>query len=285
MTTGSSVKQEYDAQAAIYNGYMDRPSGVIERQLFTAALGDCTGLTVLDLGGGTGLKAREAADAGAAAVDVVDLSPEMMRVGQEAERATGRHEKEILRWYEGDVTRANLVETLPGLRGPYDLVIVAWVFDHAHDRAELDAMWRNAVARLKPGTGRLLVVRNGDPRSPAVVGGRYGIRYADHVPIPGGFRFRDQMLHWGGGESGGGGGQQQQTQPDQFEVVADYETTALEVMYSGSHEMYDQFGLTDVRVQPYAETAVVQADPVFWAQFLENPCLAVVTARKKAEGK
>nr|AEM36075.1 putative methyltransferase [Epichloe festucae]AER26965.1 LolM [Epichloe festucae] len=274
MTVNSSVKQEYDAQAAIYDGYMDRPSGVIERQLFTAALGNCTGLTVLDLGGGTGLKAREAADAGASAVDVIDLSPEMMRVGRDAEQAGPRRGKDILRWYEGDVTSADLVETLPGLRGPYDLVIVGWTFDHAHNRAQLEAMWHNAVVRLKPSTGRLLVVRNGDPRSPAVTGGRYGIRYAGHVPIPGGFRFRDQMIRWGGG------GQQQGTKPDQFEILADYETTALEVMYSGSHEMYHQFGLTDIRTQPYEETAAVRADPAFWAQFLENPCLAVVTARK-----
>jgi SAM-dependent methyltransferase len=230
---------------------------------------------VLDLGGGTGLKAREAADAGASAVDVVDLSPEMMRVGQEAEQAGPWRGKDILRWYEGDVTRADLVETLPGLRGPYDLVIVAWVFDHAHDRAQLEAMWHNAVVRLKPGTGRLIVVRNGDPRSPAVVGGRYGIRYADHVPIAGGFRFRDQMIRWGGGD----------TNPDQFQILADYETTALEVMYSGSHEMYHQFGLTDIRIQPYEETAVVRDDPAFWAQFLEKPCLAVVTARKMGKGK
>jgi SAM-dependent methyltransferase len=274
MTVTSIVKREYDAQADIYDGYMDRPSGLIERQLFTAALGDCTGLTVLDLGGGTGLKAREVADAGASVVDVIDLSPEMMRVGQEAEEAGHRRGKDIIKWYEGDVTRADLVETLPGLRGPYDLVIVAWVFDHAQTQEQLETMWHNAVVRLKPGTGRLLVIRNGDPRSPAVTGGRYGIRYADHVPIPGGFKFRDQMIRWLDG------GKQQQAKFDQFEILADYEATALEIMYSGSHEMYHQFGLTDIRTQPYEDTATVRADPVFWAQFLENPCLAVVTARK-----
>jgi SAM-dependent methyltransferase len=48
-------------------------------------LGDCTGLKVLDVGGGSGLHARKAIDAGATVVDVVDISPEMMRAGQEIE--------------------------------------------------------------------------------------------------------------------------------------------------------------------------------------------------------
>jgi hypothetical protein len=36
------------------------------------ALGDCTGLSVLDLGGGNGVRARHAVNLGAIAVDVVD---------------------------------------------------------------------------------------------------------------------------------------------------------------------------------------------------------------------
>lgn len=56
MTRKDAVKHDYHSQAGTYDDYMSSPIGVIEGQLFTAALGDCRGLTVLDLGGGTGRK-------------------------------------------------------------------------------------------------------------------------------------------------------------------------------------------------------------------------------------
>ncbi|KAI1336492.1 hypothetical protein F5Y15DRAFT_418801 [Xylariaceae sp. FL0016] len=84
------VKQDYDANAAQYADYHTSPLGTLEKQLICTALGDCTGSTVLDLGGGAGFHARHALDAGATAVDVVDLSPEMLRRGQAIEDARGR---------------------------------------------------------------------------------------------------------------------------------------------------------------------------------------------------
>lgn len=65
-----------------------------------SALGDCTGAHVLDLGGGTGLRARQALEAGAASVDVVDLSPEIMRVGEEETAETLP-----IRWFTADVSK------------------------------------------------------------------------------------------------------------------------------------------------------------------------------------
>ena len=62
-----------------------------------------------------------------------------------------------------------------------------------------------------------------------------------------------------------------------------FEGTSLEVMYSGSTEMPEKYGLTDIRIQPYEETAIVKANPALWEEFLKNPQLAVFTARKKAE--
>lgn len=85
MATYDLVKQEYDESATTYNDYVDLPLGILESQLLTIAIGDCTNLTVLDLGGGTGLRARQVLDVGAKSVDVVDLSPEMMKVGKAAE--------------------------------------------------------------------------------------------------------------------------------------------------------------------------------------------------------
>lgn len=65
-------KEQHARQTDGYGKYVDVPFSVLEHQLHAAALGDCTGITVLDLGGGQGLCARQVIDHGAAAVDVVD---------------------------------------------------------------------------------------------------------------------------------------------------------------------------------------------------------------------
>lgn len=65
-------KEEHEAQAGSYGQYETIPLGVLEHQLYASTLGDCKGLTVLDLGGGQGLRARQAIEHGAVAVDVVD---------------------------------------------------------------------------------------------------------------------------------------------------------------------------------------------------------------------
>lgn len=65
-------KDQHDTQVDSYKQYENLPLAILEHQLHEAALGDCKGLTVLDLGGGQGLRARQIIDHGAAAVDVVD---------------------------------------------------------------------------------------------------------------------------------------------------------------------------------------------------------------------
>lgn len=65
-------KEQHAHQTDGYGRYVDVPFATLEHQLHEAALGDCTGITVLDLGGGQGLRARQIVDKGAAAVDVVD---------------------------------------------------------------------------------------------------------------------------------------------------------------------------------------------------------------------
>jgi predicted TPR repeat methyltransferase len=71
------LKDEYNNNASTYSDYTPLPIGVLETQLFNSALGDCAGLSVLDLGGGKGLKARQALDAGAAFVELIDISADM----------------------------------------------------------------------------------------------------------------------------------------------------------------------------------------------------------------
>lgn len=65
-------KEQHAHQTEGYGRYIDTPFATLEHQLHASALGDCAGITVLDLGGGQGLRARQVIDHGAAAVDVVD---------------------------------------------------------------------------------------------------------------------------------------------------------------------------------------------------------------------
>lgn len=53
-----------------------------EDKLIKSALGSCTGQSILDLSGGSGLHARQAPGAGAKSVDVSGLSPEVIAIGK-----------------------------------------------------------------------------------------------------------------------------------------------------------------------------------------------------------
>src|SRR5262245_45533166 len=99
----NQVQGNYDQNADAYGQFIATPLGTLEQQLFDLSIRDCDGLKVLDLGGGTGLRARDALNAGAREVDVIDISPEMMRLGQEYERSIGRNR---ITWYHADVSKS-----------------------------------------------------------------------------------------------------------------------------------------------------------------------------------
>ncbi|KAI1370247.1 S-adenosyl-L-methionine-dependent methyltransferase [Hypoxylon crocopeplum] len=260
MASIDELRVEYNEHANVYNDILTVPIGVIESQLLHAALGDCTGYTVLDLGGGTGIRAREVIDFGAVAVDVVDMSPEMLSSGRHDAATQGPKYEDSIAWHEADVAKPLDHLPLRGGQGTYDLVMANWVMDHAPGIPELEGMWRNVTTYLKPG-GRFVGVRSGDPFGPSVVQGKYGIRYRDWQSIPGGIRFRYVV----------------NTVPP-----IDIEASSMHVSYNGSTEMHHKFGLGDVEIEPYENSEVVRKDPEFWELFLENPSLAVVKARKVA---
>jgi SAM-dependent methyltransferase len=244
-----TVQDNYDANAEAYHQFVKTPLGALEQQLFDLCITDCDGLAVLDLGGGTGLRARDALKAGARAVDVVDISPEMMRIGQEYERSIGR---DAIKWFQADATKPLDYLAL----GPYDMVIANGLFDHAHNVEELEAMWRNAAAHLKPG-GRLIANRN-NPHSSAAAHGKYGVTFADFRNFEGGLTFQYRMAT---------------TPPLVFESIA------LDAYYNGSLAIPGQF-LTDFQNVPWAETPVVKADFDFWTDYLADPILYIFTAKK-----
>ncbi|KAI1874882.1 uncharacterized protein JN550_002311 [Neoarthrinium moseri] len=251
MSDYQAVINEYNEQASSYTDYTSLPCGVLETQLMTNALGNCEGLKVLDLGGGSGLRARQVIELGASSVNVVDLSPEMMRVGKDIEESLGRNK---IKWVEADLSQS--IQHLQ--LGEYDLVMANWLFDHATSEKVLEKMWENVVTHIKPG-GRFVGVRSGDPRSLVFSTGKYGISYKDLEDIPGGIKLR-YVMH--------------------VEPPIEFEGTPMEIMYSGSTKMHEKFGLEDVRTERYEDTEIIKnGDPDYWKMFLDNPGMAVPRLR------
>jgi SAM-dependent methyltransferase len=249
MDIENSLQNKYDENADAYSQFITTPLGTLEQQLFDLSIKDCDGLKVLDLGGGTGLRARDALNAGARAVDVVDISPEMMRLGQQYEQSIAR---DCITWYHGDVSKS--LDHLP--LDQYDMVIANGIFDHAHNADELEAMWRNAAAYLKPG-GRMIANRN-NPLSQSAAHGKYGVTFMDFQHFSGGLSFRYRMM----------------TDPPLV-----FDSIALDVYSSGSLDIPGKF-FTDFKNVPWEETPVVKEDPEFWESYLADPILYIFTARK-----
>ena len=249
MDTETSLQKNYDTNADAYDQFIGTPLGTLEQQLFDLSIRDCDGLKVLDLGGGTGLRARDALKAGAREVDVVDISHEMMRQGQDYEKSIGR---DCITWYQADVSKPLDHLAL----GPYDMVIANGIFDHAHNVQELEGMWRNAATYLKPGN-RLVANRN-NPLSQSAAHGKYGVTFTDFQNFPGGLSYRYRMA----------------TKPPLV-----FESFGLEAYYSGSLEIPEKF-FKDFQNVPWEETPVAKADPEFWKSYLADPILYIFTARR-----
>ena len=123
------------ARESAYNAYYDRPAVL-------GALGPVDGLRVLDAGCGPGLYAAELVTRGAAFVQGIDISPEMIRLAEEAVRgpvAFRVHDlAQPLDWLEA---------------ASFDAAVMALVIHHLDDRVRA----LQEIARvLRPG-GRLVV--------------------------------------------------------------------------------------------------------------------------------
>jgi len=251
-------KKQYDSFAGKYDSVEDLPCSKVEGQLVRTALGDCTGLTVLDLGGGSGLHARRALDAGAASVDVVDISIEMLRIGEGIEAQLGRSGR--TRWLVADLSKPLAEQIASDLRPEgYGVVMANWVLDHATSVDDLKAMWANAVAHLKPG-GKFLGVRVKGIYADYMKYGKYGVTFSDISEIPGGLGYKCNCL----------------TQPP-----FSFDCTSMMSTMSLDHAIPRELGLVDFAVVPPEDTDVVKDDVEFWKDFVENPNLAVVVARKE----
>jgi ubiquinone/menaquinone biosynthesis C-methylase UbiE len=258
MAAPVQAQEDYDRTATTYEDYNLLPSGQLESELIKIALEDCSGLVILDLGGGTALHAREAIELGAAHVDVVDVSSKMLDVGRQHVQKINPAAAHKFRFFQADVSKS--LSHLPLRKEGYDLVMANWIFSFADSMEVLEGMFRNIVDHLKPG-GRFIGVRDADPWSPALKSRKYG-GYCEWVKdIPGGVQYLCVL---------------NSTPPIKFVG------SSFEVIYSGSTEMYEKFGLAEVKLVPYERAEVVQKDREFWQLFLDRPNLAVVTAVNKA---
>ncbi len=112
-------------------------------------LGDVKGCAALDVACGTGIYSRLLRRMGAARVIGVDLSPDMIRVAQAAEKETGL----------GIEYRATDAMQLPAL-GPFDLVLGVYLLHYAPTREGLAAMCQGVARNLKKGGRFLTFVMN-----------------------------------------------------------------------------------------------------------------------------
>jgi SAM-dependent methyltransferase len=259
MATTSEKKTQYDDVATEYKSYDDLPMARLEAELIRTALGDCTGLAILDLGGGSGTHARQAVRAGARLVDVADISEGMMQIGKEIEAQAGGVSR--IRWHVADAARPLTdqgVEVLPP--GRYDVVMANWVFDHAHTVDDLEGMWANIGACLKRG-GRFVGIRVIAPGIWAehTQTGKYGCIYEDIDTIPGGVRCKVILA----------------TRPP-----FSFGGTMMEDSYGMVNDIPRRFGVVDFETVPAEDTRVIREDLEFWKEHLERPLFAVVTARK-----
>ncbi|KAK5659485.1 hypothetical protein OQA88_686 [Cercophora sp. LCS_1] len=247
-------KTQYNPIAPLYTSVTTLPCSIIEAQLITRALTPCTDLHILDLGGGSGLHARRALDLGAASVDVVDISAEMLRAGQEIESSLNRSQT---RWFEADLSKP-LPASL-GLREEgYDIVMANWLFDHAGSREELKGMWQNIVTWLKPG-GRFLGVRVYNIEAEYMKVGRYGARFEKVERVDEGWKYWCSCL---------------------TEQEFGFDCSSVDDSLTLRDEIPKALGLVEFESVPPAEMDCVKEDEAFWADFVREPNLAVVTARK-----
>lgn len=145
------MPQQYDTIGSKYNNLFDLPPAEVEHVSVRKALGDISGLRVLDLACGTGRYTRLLRQQGAATVLGVDISDGMIAAAREAGDGDG------LEFRVSDCSKVEVQTTGGGKLGGFDMVFAGWLFNYAANETELRPMWENVFANLKPG-GRMVAV-------------------------------------------------------------------------------------------------------------------------------
>jgi toxoflavin synthase len=254
-------ENRYSKISPLYDAIDTLPLSTLCQQQVEHALGpDCTGLTVLDLGGGLGQYARKAVDRGARKVDIVDGSHAMIAHGRLAGIRLGRSDDPI-RWFPGDVSQPLWKDSkLLALDGKgYDIVMANWTFDQAESAEDLNAIWTNAAAFCKP-NGKLISLRVANPT--AKTDGRYGVMLSKQEAISGGTRYIYTNL----------------TSP-----VSSVVRTTLELSsdFEQSKALARKHDFVDFTRVPDEQLEVVKRDRAFWSPHVADPLVVCVTAKKR----
>ncbi|MFD8110215.1 class I SAM-dependent methyltransferase [Streptomyces microflavus] len=125
---------------------------LLENHSVRQTVGDVTGLTVLDLGCGSGIYTRRLAAWGAERVTGIDVSEGMLAAGQEREDA----QPAGVTYLHRDAARPDPTGD-PLLNGTCDLVISVYVLCYAVTEQDLTGFFTTARQALKP-DGRLVAV-------------------------------------------------------------------------------------------------------------------------------
>ena len=136
----ASVRHGYDRWAAVYENDAN-PLPALEAPVVRAAVGDVLGLSVLDLGCGTGRHTVWLAEAGAS-VTAIDFSEGMLA---EARRKPGMESVHFM--------VHDLHQPLPISGDSFDLVVSGLVLEHLRD---METFFAEVARVLKPG-GRAVV--------------------------------------------------------------------------------------------------------------------------------
>ncbi|MET9532563.1 class I SAM-dependent methyltransferase [Streptomyces sp. NPDC006649] len=124
----------------------------VEHHSVRQAVGDVTGLTVLDMGCGSGIYTRRLATWGARHVTGIDVSGGMLATGHEREHA----QQAGVTYLRRDATRPGPAGD-PLLDGTCDVVVSVYALCYAVTEQELTGFLTTARRALKPG-GRLVAM-------------------------------------------------------------------------------------------------------------------------------
>lgn len=183
----SSTKEHqiYDDVASDYDIIWQKPACIVILELVDQQLrtmGDLKGARVLDLACGTGLGLRMLRKLGAGELIGVDISPEMVAVGQEMEAAGQAAVPMSL--HVADCSKP--LDHLGLQPASFDLVMAMWLLNYAESREMIAGMWANIARYLKPGGRFMGVIQNYKHVPTSVETLKYGARVSYLAPIPDG---------------------------------------------------------------------------------------------------
>ncbi|WP_087924539.1 MULTISPECIES: class I SAM-dependent methyltransferase [Streptomyces] len=150
------MESQFDSTAAAYAQSMSALPfrEHVEAHSLLTAIGPVAGLSVLDLGCGTGSYTRYFHTAGAGRVVGLDASLSMV----ESARGEEEGERRGITYVHRDATRPLKDTDADGLTGAFDLVTSVYVLPYAMSEEELTAMCATARRSLSPAGGRFVAM-------------------------------------------------------------------------------------------------------------------------------